>query len=285
MAGFGAVIGGALEGWGSARLDQLKAEREAKLRSLERQEDRDWQVKRDADERKFRSDEAAMSRDFTSKENEKTRAANADILTTESGDSVVRDGSGVKPLTDKDGKPVRLASGTKDKPAEVSTAEWLVQNGVASDAASAWRMVRSAKSDPEKSRASIYKSWMTVLKPEFGNADGEALQAEAELRTQQTLDYLNKEDEATPDGGKSADSTPAPAGTGELKGGMVRKGGYTVDPQKAKENATKEADMGTAANIIPSNPADRVPNKIYMLKGKMYRWMVDGDQAGWEPVK
>ena len=282
MAGFGAVIGGALEGWGTARLDQLRAEREAKLRALERQEDRDRQAKRDADERKFRSDEAAMSRDFTTKENDKTRAANADILTTESGDSVVRDGSSVKPLTDKDGKTVRLASGTKDKPAEVSTAEWLIQNGVAKDAASAWRLVRSAKADPEKSRASIYKSWLDVLKPQWGVADGEALQKEAELRTQQTLDYLDREDGEAPADEEA--STPAPTGASELKGGMVRKG-YTVDPEKAKANATKEADMGTAANIIPANPADRVPNKIYMLKGKMYRWMVDGDQAGWEPVK
>lgn len=333
MAGLGMIIGGALEGWGEGKLEQLKAQREAKLEELrearadrraaedrkfrsaeaeigrkfesgendktrkyqseeaaagrnftgtENQKNRDFQGgeadeardftgRQNDKERQHQSDEKMLDRDTTVTENDKTRKANAEIVTGEDGTNYVREGDTVKPLTDKDGKPVKLAGAAKDKPAEVATAEWLVQNGVATDAASAWKLVRAARADPEKSRASIYKAWLTALKPEYGDVkDPAALEAAARANTEKTMEYLESEE---------APSTME-------RGGMVpKKGPEKVEAKKSEEAAAKEGDIGTSANQIPANPSERVPNKIYMKNGKMYRWVVEGDQAGWEPVK
>jgi len=344
MAGAGMIIGKALEGWGTAKLDALKAQREERLnelrearadkraaddrefrareaeigrkfesgendktrkfqsteaaagrtfsgtenekertfrasesdedrsfRSGEARTERDWRSGEGDKERQHQSDEKMLDRDTTVTENEKTRKANAEIVTGEDGTNYIREGDTVKPLTDKDGKPVKLAGAAKDKPAEVATAEWLVQNGVATDAASAWKLVRAARADPEKSRASIYKAWLTALKPEFGDVkDPAALEAAARANTEKTMEYLESEE---------APSTME-------RGGMVpKKGPEKVEAKKSEEAAAKEGDIGTSANQIPANPSERVPNKIYMKNGKMYRWVVEGDQAGWEPVK
>jgi hypothetical protein len=314
MAGFGMIIGRAAEGWSEGRLSQIKAEREARLKELEEQrqdrrltEERQFRSReaeigrgfeageREKDraatregredtqsfqsgeastERKFRSGERVgdqeyqsgekqKDREFTGSENEKTRAArreevstSADIVKGADGNDYVRTPDGLKPVTDTEGRPVKLASETKDKPAEVSTAEWLIQQGVAPDAASAWRMVRAARADPEKSRASIYKAWLDALtKGQLGTPDPAELEKHAREATEKTLEYLEMEDEAPAPGGGSGES-------------------------KMRTQDTEE--VGTAANVIPSDPAKRVVGKIYLnRKGEKARWT----GKGWEVVR
>lgn len=309
MAGFGMILGGAMSGWSDARLDEIKAEREARLQELEAQR----QDRRLADEREFRSREAALGREhdtamadrsekFQSKENEINRAATrenredtqkyqsgenqeersfrreereggqdfesterekdrdyrsteadkqreaaGDLVTDDKGNSYSRTGSKVKPITGDDGKPVKLATtgSAASKPAEVSTAEWLVTQGVAPDAATAWKMVRSARSDPDKSRASIYKAWLDALtKGQLGTPDPAELEKQAREATEKTLQYLGDED--------SAGGGAAPA-----------------------------QDSG-ASSVIPSDPAKRVIGKTYTNKdGKKAIWRGNG----WEPVQ
>lgn len=267
MAGFGMIIGGAMSGWSDARLDEIKAEREARLQELEAQR----QDRRLADERKFRHDEAEIGRNFdasqTSKaqtfqstenqkernyrstEAEKQREASGDLITDDNGNSYSRVGSTAKPLTDNKGNPIKVASGgkTADKPAEVSTAEWLIQQGVASTPAEAWKMVRSARADPDKSRASIYKAWMDALtKGALGQPDAVDLQKQAQEATDKTLQYLDQEGSDGQGGGAAATQ-----GSG-------------------------------AADVIPSDPAKRVIGKTYTNKsGQKAIWRGNG----WEPVQ
>lgn len=205
--------------------------------------------------RAYQTEEREDTQEFTGSEAEKNRAArreelstSAEIVKGEDGTDYVRTPEGLKPVTDTEGKPVKLAAGTKDKPAEVSTAEWLIQQGVAPDAASAWRMVRAARSDPEKSRASIYKAWLDALtKGQYGTPDPAELEKAAREATEKTLEYLEQE-EGVSTGARSETQ-------GEPEG---------------------------PANMIPADPANRVIGKIYKnKKGQMARWT----GKGWELVK
>lgn len=276
MAGFGMILGGAMSGWSDARLDEIKSEREARLQELEAQR----QDKRAADERDFRAKEADLGRqhdtsmqdssqkfqagqgdisraatstenqkerDFRSTEAGKNRDASGDLITDDQGNSYSRTGSKATPLTGPDGKPIKVASGGKaqDKPAEVSTAEWLIQQGVATNPADAWKMVRSARSDPDKSRASIYKAWLDALtKGAMGAPDAADLQKQAQDATEKTLQYLDEE--------------PAASGNGASQ-----------QPSGASE-------------AIPSDPSKRTVGKTYTNKnGQKAVWKGNG----WEIVQ
>jgi hypothetical protein len=281
MAGFGMILGGAMSGWSDARLDEIKAEREARLQELEAQR----QDRRLAEERDFRSKEAEIGRNFdasqteksqafTSSENQKerdyrsteagkAREASGDLVTDDKGTTYSRTGSTAKPLVDDKGNPIKVASGGKaaDKPAEVSTAEWLISQGVASTPAEAWKMVRSARADPDKSRASIYKAWLDALtKGALGTPDAADLQKQAQDATEKTLQYLDQE--------------PSDAGAGSQGGSGASKA--------ATPRTQDTEDVVTPANVIPSDPAKRVINKVYINKnGQMARWKGNG----WEPVQ
>jgi hypothetical protein len=269
MAGFGMIIGGAMSGWSDARLDEIKAEREARLQELEAQR----QDKRLADERDFRSKEAEIGRnfesgqtdktiaaakdartqnetftsgesqkerDYRSGEAEKAREAGGDLITDDQGNSYSRVGSKASKVVDDQGNPIKAVSGkATDKPAEVSTAEWLITQGVAPDAATAWKMVRSARADPDKSRASIYKAWLDALtKGQLGNADPVELEKNAREATDKTLQYLNQDDST--EGGAKPGAAPA-------------------------------------STVIPSDPAKRVIGKTYTNKnGQQAIWKGNG---------
>jgi hypothetical protein len=222
------------------------------FRSGEGEKDRGFRKGEREAEQGFTAGEKQKDREFQGSEKEKDRAATADVMTTESGETVVRSGDKVKPLTDEKGNKVKLASATKDKPAEVSTAEWLIQQGVAKDAADAWGMVRSARADPEKSRASIYKAWLDALtKGQLGTPDPAELEKAAREATEKTLEYL------------------------ESEGGTVS---TPQTPAKASPQGTDEAP----ANVIPSDPAKRVVGKVYVNKsGQQARWTGNG----WQPLQ
>lgn len=254
MGGFAMILGGAMSGWSDAKLDEIKAEREARLQELEAQR----QDKRAADEMKFRHDEAEIGRNFESgqtdkalaarsDEAQKARDASGDLITDDQGNSYSRTGSTAKPLVDDKGNPVKVASGGKasDKPAEVSTAEWLIQQGVAKTPAEAWTMVRAARADPDKSRASIYKAWMDALtKGAMGTPDPVELQKQAQEATDKTLQYL--------------DAEPADA--------------------SAKQDGGAEGP----GDVIPSDPAKRVIGKVYKApNGKIAKWT----GQGWELIQ
>lgn len=248
MPGFGMIIGGAMSGWSEARLDEIKAEREARMKELDEQK----QDQRIADEQQFRSREAEIGRNFEAGENEKNRAAqkeseqrridaSGDVVTGDDGTAYSRVGSKATPITDDKGEKVKLAGSVKDKPAEVSTAEWLIQQGVAPDAATAWKMVRSARADPDKSRASIYKAWLDALtKGQLGTPDPAELEKSAREATDKTLDYLNMEEPSGKPSGASGAQEPS-------------------------------------AEVIPSDPAKRVVGRTYINKqGQRATWRGNG---------
>lgn len=283
MGGFGMILGGAMSGWSDARLDEIKAEREARLQELEAQR----QDRRLADERDFRSKEAEIGRnfeagqtskteafqssenqkerDFRSKEAAAGREAQGDLINDDKGTTYSRTGSTATPLKDDQGNPIKVASGGKaqDKPAEVSTAEWLISQGVAKTPAEAWKMVRSARADPDKSRASIYKAWLDALtKGALGQPDAADLQKQAQDATEKTLQYLDQEP------GDAGGDTGSQGGAGSSKTAVP----HTQDTE----------DVVTPANVIPADPAKRVINKVYINKnGQMARWKGNG----WELVQ
>lgn len=207
-----------------------ETDKERSFRTGEREADQD-----------YRSGETQKERDFRLGEAEKAREASGDLITDDKGNSYSRTGAKAKPLTDDKGNPVKVAGAgnVAAKPAEVSTAEWLVQQGVAPDAATAWKMVRSARSDPDKSRASIYKAWLDALtKGQLGSPDPAELEKQAREATEKTLQYLG-EDDAGAEGGASPDSG--------------------------------------ASTVIPSDPAKRVVGKTYTNKnGQKAVWKGNG---------
>ncbi|WP_395451210.1 hypothetical protein ACHMW7_16290 [Aminobacter sp. UC22_36] len=106
MVGFAMIAGGAMQGYGSAQLEQAKAQREAALEEVRAQRDM-----------KFRSDEAATARRFDAEENEKNRTfqrdnVQGDLIDMGGGKMGVRKGSRVEALTDGGGKAIAVAPKT-----------------------------------------------------------------------------------------------------------------------------------------------------------------------------
>lgn len=208
------------------------------FRSGEADKSRTFEAGQNETERTYRSGESQKERDFRSGEAEKARDASGDLITDDKGNSYSRVGARATPLTDDKGNPVKAASGkAADKPAEVSTAEWLIQQGVAPDASSAWKMVRSARADPEKSRASIYKAWLDALtKGQLGTPDAAELESQARAATEKTLQYLDEEGGNGDSGARSetsgaAEAPPAPRDPAQRKVGTVYS---TADGRKVK---------------------------------------------------
>ncbi|ESZ60635.1 hypothetical protein NL532_23980 [Mesorhizobium sp. C120A] len=265
MPGFAMILGGAMSGWSDAKLDEIKSEREERMKELEAQrqdkrlaEDRDFRSKEAEIGRNFEAGQADKTRAYGSEENQKqrefqsteagkTRDASGDLITDDQGNSYSRTGSSAKPLLDDKGKPIKAVSGkASDKPAEVSTAEWLIQQNVAANPAEAWKMVRSARNDPDKSRASIYKAWLDALtKGALGQPDPVELEKQAREATEKTLTYLNTEDDS---------------------GGGAGQAGGAEGP----------------GDVIPSDPAKRVVGKVYKApNGKIAKWT----GQGWELIQ
>lgn len=170
MAGlFGFMAAGALQGTGEQIVEQAKAKREAALEELRHGR----LLERDRAEMEFRSSERKAGQEFQAGENEKTRAfqteIGGDLVTLEGGESGVRVGSTVKPLTDPDGKRVKAIGSKTEDPADVKTAEWLVKNGIAKDKAEAWDKVRTAR-EGRTTPADIEKMVEDAVKTEFGDS-------------------------------------------------------------------------------------------------------------------
>jgi len=167
----GYALAGMAEGAGNSIVDQAKAKREAALEELRANRDM-----------AFRRGEREASQVFTSGENDKTRAfsaeqgqlgrdASAPMVTTEDGNSARVLGTRVEPILGPDGKPARLATTKDNPPADVATAEWMIQNGVAKDYNEAWEKIRTGRTPPVTA-ADIEKMVEDATDTEFKGALG-----------------------------------------------------------------------------------------------------------------
>src|SRR5262249_6628908 len=96
----------------------------------------------------------------------------------------------------------------------------LVKQGVAPDAKSAFELVRRSRDNPEATRASIFKSWVDAIKGDgMAGKTSEAIQKEAQQRTEETMKYLGGSDAA---GNRDPESTipTAPSDIKQLKVGQ-----------------------------------------------------------------
>lgn len=208
MAGlFGALVAGAAEGVGTSMVDQAKAKREAALEQM--RFDRDAAFRRGENEadRSFRQSERIADQAFTAGENAKTREAAGDVVRLEDGSSGVRSGTTVKPLTGADGKPVNIRSKSDENdPADVRTAEWLLEKGVAKDYDEAWKRVKSAKDNPN-ARGKLVLDTYKILKEDFGDRRTDAEKRDA---AKQLVDELITEED-----GEAPAAEPGAAPEGE----------------------------------------------------------------------
>lgn len=138
MAGlFGHLAAGAATSVGDSIVEQARFNREAALRKLERQEDKDF-------ERETRQ----SNQDFSAQQNQLNREASADLVTMEDGTAGSRIGSKVQPITNAAGDPVKLAGDRKNDPATVAEAEYLLRNGVVDTVEEAYEKAKSGKPSP-----------------------------------------------------------------------------------------------------------------------------------------
>ena len=241
MAGFGLIIAGALGGWSDARLDEIKAEREARMKELDQQR-ADARAQMGEDRADARSDKALAARKAEFDAEQSTAGT---YSTTDTGETVRVHGDTATPVKGADGKPIKLATKSSDKPADQQMVEYLMSLGKTQDQALDWVKTSRTKSD-EDSKLSLYKAILTA-----NGGDSEAAQVEAD---KVWAKY----------GGGSSDSSKA------------------SDGPKAKVRTQDTEDVVTPANIIPADPSERIKGKIYMnQKGVMARWTGEG----WEPVQ
>lgn len=206
--GFMMALGGALKGYGDATLDQMKADALAKREEALSQANFERQRLLAADTRQFQADEAQKQRDFTAgqddkqrafstSEKEKDRAADTDYRTKsldiqrqeldlkkqEAGDLIqtdqgpmLRRGTTAEPIKSADGTTIKVTATDKDKPADIATAEWLIQKGVAKNYEDAWTKVKQGvKADvqPADVEKMVETATKTELDGKFGVSEDE----------------------------------------------------------------------------------------------------------------
>lgn len=209
MAGlFSYLAAGAAEGVGTSMVEQAKAKREAALDALRTEREMAFRRGEREASQAFSQSERIADQSFSASENAKTREAAGDVVRLEDGSSAVRSGSTVKPLMGADGKPAKIAATSdKDDPADVRTAEWLIEKGVAKDYDDAWKRVRSAKDNPN-ARSKLVLDTYKTLKEDIGDrrSDDEkraaAKQLVDELITEDDGEAAPTADPAAPDAGK-----------------------------------------------------------------------------------
>jgi hypothetical protein len=274
MAGFLAyALAGAATGAGEGMIAEARAKREAAMEELRNSR----LMEREERDRSFRSEEAEKSRGFTAGENQKNRDAQGNLITLEDGSSGILSGSTVRPMMDQDGKQRNVLQRSSDSaPAEVRTAEWLIQNGVAKDPDDAWRKVRSARDNPNSRAALVTSVYKTMLGDSLDRRSDSEKQASARSFVE---DLLSEEESGPPParpsqpqsgGAAPASSTPAPradpgspgARAGSAIGAAAQGGSqYTrdnpakLDPQNPK--ATYDA-LPSGAHFVDPDGKIRV---------------------------
>lgn len=132
-------------------------------------------------------------------------------------------------------------------PAEVATANWLIQNGVAPDAKTAWDMVRQSRSNPMQVRSQIYR---TALQTTFGNAQ------KAQEITDQAMRYIESGSVPAP-GASPAAALPAPS--------------RVTPPAGLQGQGTRQAPwQATTQAHVDWFKASAPPGSILSVNGKLY---------------
>ena len=170
MAGFGLIIAGALGGWSDARLDEIKAQRDERMKELDQQR-ADARAQMSEDRADARSDKALAARKAEFDAEQSTAGT---YSTTDTGETVRVHGDTATPVKGADGKPIKLATKSSDKPADQQMVEYLMSLGKTQDQALDWVKTSRTKSDDD-SKLSLYKAILTA-----NGGDSEAAQAEAD---------------------------------------------------------------------------------------------------------
>lgn len=253
MAGFSAILGGAMEGWSNAKLDQIKADREERLKELEQQRADD----RLASDQEFRSREAAIgdARQVTENkrqegvkaiEAQKTRDAPGDLITDDQGNTLVRTGSTAKPLVDDKGKPIKQSTAGQGKFEIDRRYQMLIAAGM-----------------EEKKAAKI--------------AAGEKMPGEMDIAN------LVEKQLGTEGYGKESFGTPSDDDLAKIR---ARRAELTDSYRKlfGQDAGDQSPDSGVEGpgDVIPSDPTKRVVGKVYKApNGKIAKWT----GQGWELIQ
>jgi hypothetical protein len=286
---FGYAAAGALEGIGKGLVEQAKATREAAMEELrhKRQLDRDEASRAhavDMQEAGFQHSEGLQSRSqkFQASENDKSRKHSAsendknrepDTITNDEGIQLERPkaGGAYKPSVDESGKPVKPRASRKDSaldPADVRTAEWLVQQKIAKDPKEAWDMARQARSNPEETYNRVIKDLRSAESGFTGTE--EELLAEARKRVQM-IRTLGREDSSAPASAPAEKKTEAPAGKKAAREPV--KSTWSIDPRDWDwAGSEKKPPQETAA---PRKPPTDYPDARW--SDKAGGWVVQKD--------
>jgi len=197
MAGFGFLVGGALEGYGKSKLDQAVAKREAAL------EETRWQRQMIAkgQEKTDRREEQATLADAKLSAAEKLALANRDVVTNADGTTGLLDkGSATtQPVKNPDGTPLIQAASTDKLPMEAKMAKYLVTIGAAPDEKSAYTLMQQG-TVPQISDAQIYKMAQGNVKAQAGSFGGkqssEDYQAAIKVETDAIRSFLGQDKDA-----------------------------------------------------------------------------------------
>lgn len=261
MAGlFSYLAAGAAESVGTNMVEQAKAKREAALEQM--RFDREAAFRRGEAEtsRAHDTSERLARQEFEAGEAEKTRAAGGDVVRLEDGSTGVRTGTTVRPLKTEDGKPANIRSKTDENdPADVRTAEWLLEKGVAKDYDDAWKKVRSAKENAN-GRAKLVTDTYKTLKEDYSDtrSDAEKRQAAKDI-----VDDLLTEEE----GDEAAPASPAPSSEAPEPGSEPK-------PMKRPAGVTEEDIISQAKEAIASGK-DKVA-----IRSRLRQWGIDPAKAG-----
>jgi hypothetical protein len=189
MAGLlGFLAAGAVKGAGDGIVAEARAKREAAIaalananlvsrenadrsfRSEEGKLDRDARLGEAATDREFRSKEGALDR---SAQAENNRLSRQETITGADGTTYVRDGTTAAPLKNDKGEPLKTAMKTADQPADVQTASWLIQQGIAATPEEAYKLVTQGKGD-NITPAKIQEMAEKATKNEIGDGMGKS---------------------------------------------------------------------------------------------------------------
>jgi len=206
----GYALAGMAEGAGNSIVEQAKAKREAALEEL--RANRDMAFRRGEREagQEFASSENEKNRSYSSEQARLSREASGDMVTMEDGTAGSRVGTRVEPILGPGDKPMKLATKKDNPPADVATAEWMIQNGVAKDYNEAWEKIRTGRTPPVTA-ADIEKMVENATDTEFKGALGrpkpEDIEAARERNRARILKNLGIGE--NPAGGESSDKPPA----------------------------------------------------------------------------
>ena len=268
-------LAGALSGFGTGIVEEARNKREERLLWMKREwqladrdDDRAFQLQRDeiSHSRQIERDNLAHTRQ--SERDEATRnfarEGRGTIVTGQDGSQYRIDGDTATQITGPDGEPFRGArAGDSQSPAEVRTAEWLIEQGVATDASDAWNKVRRARENPNSRASLVTQVYRSMLSDVMDRRSDEEKQQSAQDFVDRLLRVEDGEEETAPQSRGTRALPPLREDTelGAQIGGMVQ-------PRAVErpEGATDEAIIEDAkAAIRRGAPREQVRERLRRL--------------------